>query len=331
MFYDKSGKILKEVKGAQKILVNCHRSPDPDSIGSALALYTILKKLKKDVEIVCPGKVPKDLSFFKDYKEIKSIDFSKFDFNTYDLFICLDSSSPSMVTGDKSVSLPEMPIVVIDHHATNTRFGKINLIDLDISSCAELMYRIIKDWDIDLNKRAAHYLLAGIIGDTGAFRYTGASPGTFKVAGDLIKLGADKDEIIFNLYNSYDFNLIQFWGEVLKRMHMEKDENFIWSAVSYEIYKKYSMPDFAKETSAGLFAQVVDGTDFGIIMVEQDEKTLSLSLRSRTGIDVSKIAAELGGGGHIYAAGAKIEGMPFDEAVKEALKVAKKYAKKIKN
>jgi len=100
MNYKESKEILAEIKKAETILLNCHRGPDPDSIGSALALYGALKKLGKKVVIICPSdELPRNMKFLKNYgKILKGVDFAKFDFSKFDLFIVLDSSSWGMVS-----------------------------------------------------------------------------------------------------------------------------------------------------------------------------------------------------------------------------------------
>src|SRR3989344_8203976 len=128
MYHELSTKILEEVKKANKSLINCHRNPDPDSIGSALALKVVLQKIGKEAKIICPTKLDKGVSFLKGFDEIEVVDFSKFDFKKYGLFITLDSSTWDMVTGAKNTSRPKgIKIITIDHHFTNDSFGDINL------------------------------------------------------------------------------------------------------------------------------------------------------------------------------------------------------------
>src|SRR3989304_2761044 len=146
MNYPLSQKLLEEIKKAKKILVNCHRGPDPDSIGSALALYEILTGMGKDVRVVCPSEVSQlNLDFLENFKKIETIDFSKFDFSDYDLFIALDSSSWDMVSENKEMKVPDISIIVIDHHKTNTKFGGINVIDDKTTSTGELLFLIFED------------------------------------------------------------------------------------------------------------------------------------------------------------------------------------------
>lgn len=331
MNYKESKIILEEIKKAKRILVNCHRGPDPDSVGSSLALYGVLEKLGKRVEIVCPSnEIPENTAFLKNFKKVqKNVNFSRFDFSKFDLFITLDSSSWEMVTDLKDFMPPNIPVVVIDHHKTNTRYGRINLVDDKVTSTGELIYLVIEDWGLDINKDIATALMTGIVGDTGAFRFPGSTRKTFEVAGTLMSEGADKDKIIFHIYHSISFDVIKFWGEAINKVKVDSEHRFVWSAVPYEKFVELGGEKISRESSASLFAQIVDGTDFGFVMVEQEKNALSVSFRSRTGVDTSSIAAELGGGGHIYASGAKVEGLPFDKAVEKVLQVARKYSRKV--
>jgi bifunctional oligoribonuclease and PAP phosphatase NrnA len=329
MNYKESKLILKEVKKAKSILLNCHRGPDPDSIGSALALAEVLKGMGKQTEIICPSEELYDsVDFLKGYRSIrKGVDFEKFAFDKFDLFICLDSSSWGMVAGSENVSFPTIPIVVIDHHVTNPQYGKINLVDENISSAGEIVYRIVADWDAPLTKDVATALLTAIIGDTGAFRFSNATALTFEAAQKLMEKGADRNMIIKRVYANEKFNLLKFWGEVLSVMKIDRTGKFVWSAIPIKTFEKYNRPQTGKETAASSFVAVVEGTDFGFVAIEQVKGVLSISFRGRGDFDTSAIARELGGGGHAAASGAKIEGLSFEKAVDRLLRIARKHAK----
>jgi phosphoesterase RecJ-like protein len=326
MNYKESAKILVEIKKAKKILVNCHRGPDSDSVGSALALSRVLKNMGKDVLAICPSDIPHDLTFLHDADSIKRVNFSAFDFSEYDLFLVIDSSTYSMVTGLKDSDKPSIKTIVIDHHFSNEKFGKINLIDAKRTSTGELLFKVFEDWGIEINQDVAESLLTGIIGDTGSFQYQNVGEETLRIAATLIEKGANKDKIIYNIYRNIDFKEVKMWGKFIESMKIE--DSFVWSAISLTTYKDFGEYPYAKEDVANLFFPIVKGTDFGIVMVETNENVLSVSFRSRSGFDVSKIAEEVGGGGHKAAAGARIEGLPFEEAVNKVLTAARKHAKK---
>ncbi len=327
MNYKESRQILEEIKKAKKILVSCHKGPDPDSIGSALALYYFLTGIDKEVEMVCLDDVSDYCDFLPSIEDIKRVNYKEFDFSKFDLFIIPDSGSWEMVVGRGSIDLPDLTTIVIDHHKTNKGFGKIDLVDEKTTSTAEILYLIYEDLGIKITPNIAMALLTGIIGDTGVFQYKGVGAKTLDIAKNLMELGADKDEIVFNIYNSYDFNLLKLLGEILLRMEKDKEYKFVWSAIPFDIYNKHSRPISTKEVAAAMFSSIVKETDFGMIMTETKEKSLAISLRSRTDFDVSKIAEALGGGGHKNAAGAIIEEKEYNEAVENALQVARKFAK----
>lgn len=326
MNYEQSAQILDEIKKANKILVNCHRGPDSDSVGSATALARVLEKMGKESAIICPSEIPADLKFLGTEK-IQTVDFTKFNFSEYDLFLTIDSSAYSMVSGFKETVMPQIPIIVMDHHISNEGFGKINLIDSTMTSTGELLFKVFTDWGVEIDKKIAQSLLTGIIGDTGSFQYQNVGAETLRNAAKLIELGADKDEIIKNIYRNIDFTEVKLWGKFIENMEVDEEFGFVWAAIPHSLYKEYGEPYSAKEDVANLFFPIVKGTDFGMVMVEMEERLLSISFRSKSDFDVSVIAQKLGGGGHKAAAGARIEGLPFDSAVTKVLETVRKYAK----
>lgn len=328
MNYRESSKILKEINKSEKILLNCHKGPDPDSIGSALALYEVLKGMGKSVDIVCPTTINYEFDFLKSIKKIKKVDFRSFHFKKYDLFIIQDTTGLDRVTGSKDVKRPEIPMIVIDHHITNEKFGDINLVVGNSSSNAEILYNLINDWGVEINSDIATALLTGILGDSGVFRFPGTTSQTLKIGAELMEKGANKNAIVSSLYFDDEFNTLKYYGEVLKAMEFDKKGKFIWSAIPHDLYKKYGKPIEARSAAAGTFAQSVRGANFGLIMVEDGDQRLSISLRSKPGYDISKLAAKFGGGGHANSSGAKVEGLDFEKAVSKVLKVARKFAKK---
>jgi len=324
MNYKESAKILSEIKASNKILINCHRGPDSDSVGSALALSQALKSLGKEATVICPSDIPSDLAFLKGANEIIRVNFTSFDFSAYDLFLILDSSTYAMVTGLKDAVKPNIKSIVIDHHPSKERFGNINLIDPGMTSTGELLYRILDDWGVSLTKDISECLLTGIIGDTGTFQYQNVGEATLRIAAELMEKGADKDKIVYNLYRNIEFKELKMWGKFIESMKIE--DGFVWSAIPYTAYKDFGEYPYAKEDVANLFFPIVKGTEFGIVMVETSENILSVSFRSRNGFDVSKVAKEVGGGGHKAASGARIEGVPFQDAVNKVLIAARKYS-----
>jgi phosphoesterase RecJ-like protein len=334
MNYSESQLVLDEIKKANRILVNCHKGPDPDSVGSALALYEVLKTyFKKDVTVVCPDDLPINTQFLEDRLTDKLVfekmDFNNIDIKKYDLFIVLDSASWAMVRGGGNNEPIGIKTIVVDHHLTNDRYGQINLIDSNMSSTAELLYFIFKDWGLDMDIENGYpffqkSLLTGIISDTGCLKFSNVDTKTVEVVGDLMKF-VDKDEIVFNLFQKNSLISIKVVGEMLSRVVLDDSKKFVYTALSYEEYKKYGNEEEARDMVSSNFIQSIDGTDFGFVAIEEKPRELSVSFRSRTDFDTSKIALELGGGGHKVASGAKIRDTDFNEALEIVLSVCRKY------
>jgi len=308
--YPLSKSILKEIKKANKILINVHRNPDLDSIGSATALYQALIRMGKKVILICPHEIPENFRFLKGTDKVKTVDFSSFDFSLYDLFIILDSGSYDIVTGSKEVKLSDIKKIVIDHHRTNLFNNvEIKLYD-ELSATCEIIYQMLIDWGVGIDKDMATSLFSGIAGDTVFFKYGGNTKLTFKIATELLNLGADKSKLIDQAFDSFDFGLVKLIGETLEKMEKETSPagEFIYSIIDYQTYEKYGKPKGARELVADFFARSIKGYGFGIIIFEVEKNVFSLSFRSKENVDVSEIAKKLGGGGHKCAAGATING-----------------------
>jgi phosphoesterase RecJ-like protein len=326
MNYKESVKILDRIKKSRKIIVNCHRVPDPDSVSGALALYRVLLKMGKDVKVVCPTEVHENFKFLPGFKKIETVDFTKFDFSDFDLFLTLDSSDYYIVTGDKDVSMPDIEVVNIDHHETNTEYGKINLVDISRPSVAEILYQLFADWKVEIEARTATCLLTGVIADSVNFTIPEADEKTHMISAELIRLGADKNKIYLYLNKNIDYRMFKLWGKIIEKMEFDKKNGFTWSAIDNGVYKKSGGTKVVRSWFATRFMQTIEGTDFGIVMVEEEKDQLNVSIRSRTGIDISTLARKLGGGGHKLASGCTIKDMSFDKAVNKVLSETKKFA-----
>ncbi len=318
MNYPESLEILKRIKGARSILLNCHHNPDADSVGSSLGLAYGLIEMGKSIKVICPSSVPKRFDFLTKKMPIDVVDFSSFDYSCYDLFITLDSSSWNRVSGGTGIKKADIFMICIDHHKTNQKYADINLVAPDISSTSELLYQLYLDWGIDIFKlenarEIATCLFTGILGDTGGLRYAEANEKTYEIASTLMKV-ASKDEIVFNLFQRYELNTIYYWAYILSKIRFNEKGKFVYAFINKEEYQKYGKIEGAKGELADIFFSSIEGSEFGLIVVEEGEGNVVLSLRSRSGFDVSEIASRLGGGGHRWAAAGRIVGMSFEES-----------------
>lgn len=319
MHFSQSKDIKDAITKAKHILINVHRSPDLDSVGSALAFYHVLKKMGKKVTLVGPHHIDPKHSFIPASQNIKKIDFKTFDFSPFDLFLILDSGSSQIVTDSPTAPLPQLPRIVIDHHKTNNIKGEIRLVKDDASATAEILFCLFQDWNVSITPDIATMLFAGLSHDTLFFKYTENDVETFATASSLIKMGADKDLILDRVFNNTDALLLRNVGQVLQKLKIQK--SFAWIAVSYGEYKKMGAPLGIREYLADFFIATIAHTSFGVVMLEEKPGKLCISFRGKKGIDVSEIAKKLDGGGHLYRAGATVYG-DFKTMVKRVLTCA---------
>jgi len=187
---------------------------------------------------------------------------------------------------------------------------------------------IFEDWNIDIDKNLATILLSGIAYDSNFFQQKNTYANTHLIASKLMEYGADNNYLSFKLKRSNEIGIIKLWGEFDRKLKLDKKYNFVWTAIPYSIYKKHLMAVSSTAEYSNMIARTVLGSNFSIVMTEKEPKTLTMSIRARIpGFDVSLIARGIGGGGHKDASGAAVKGLPFREAVKLSLKVARKFAK----
>lgn len=332
-FEELGSQIKQKIDEADSILLSLHRGPDGDSIGCCLAMKKYLESQAKEVRLISSSPIPPSYDYLPT-DEIDHFQFLDLNLEKLDLFIFLDSADWQMVHEkiDDNTKLPSKEKVInIDHHGTNSKYGGINLIVDDSASTAEILFDLFKLWQVKLDKVLAQYLLVGVVTDTGVFRYTNTSSSTLKTAAELMERGADLDVIVFNYLRRNKPEKLRFWGVVLENLEVDEKNKFAYAFVPYSQAKEYFDDNYPREYKSGaasLFMAGVEGTEFGIVMIEEEEGELSGSIRSRRDFDVSKIAEELGGGGHPGAAGFSLQ-MTFDKAVKKVLTTARKHSRRI--
>ena len=307
--YFQSKLIFQEIKQSKNILINVHRNPDLDSIGSATALYRALNKIGKKITLVCPHEIPENYRFLKGADLVLTIDFKTWadtDVRPYDLFLILDSGSYDVVTGSKEIKLPDVKKIIIDHHRTNNWENYVErILDIKASSTSEIIFNLLNDWEVEFDSDIATSLFAGISSDTVFFKYDQNAKNTFKITAELLDKGADRDKVVEQAFDSFDFDLVRMIGEFLTKIR--KGDRYIYSVLDNETYVKFGKQKGAREIVANLFARSIKGFDFGIMAVEYEAGKFALSFRSKK-TDVSVIAKKLGGGGHKNAAGATFKG-----------------------
>jgi len=242
--------------------------------------------------------VPASESHLPGSKQVRSKPDGKFD-----LSVVVDCSELARVGG--ALNGYGMPDWNIDHHITNLNFARINLVESEAASTAEILAELIPAWGLPLSQRVVSALLTGILTDTIGFRTSNVSPKTLRIAAALVEAGG-------NMYDLYQQSLLQrsyqaarYWGLGLSKL--QREGRMVWTTltVSDRRVAAYSGCDDADMIN---FVSAINEVDVSLIFVEQNRTHIKVSWRSKPGYDVSQIALGFGGGGHMAAAGADIEG-----------------------
>lgn len=251
----------------------------------------------------------------------KDVVFSKGS-NQFDLIIVLDSADLEQVGNiyEKNADLFfSAPVINIDHHASNTFFGNINLVDITAASTSEVIVPLIKEIEKVENKKLmtpdiATLILLGIITDTNSFQNPNTTPKSFDTAADLIDAGARQQEIIQNIYKTKKVSTLKLWGNTLSKIQVDPIHRLVWSTINKnDLHEMGASPDEASGIIDELMSNA-PGAEVILLLKDTLNGMLSGSVRTTSpNIDANQIAGLFGGGGHLQAAGFKIKnGKDFD-------------------
>jgi phosphoesterase RecJ-like protein len=297
--------IIDYINRASNILITAHEEPDGDSIGSQLALAGYIRCVGKNVTIINRGLIPAKYRFIPESGSI--IDSSQYAGNNhYDLAIILDCPRIGRIGNVADIIGNDIPIINIDHHADNTSYGIINMLDPAISSVGEMLYEFFRNSQIAIDVNMAISLYVAIITDTGRFRFRSTTRRTMEIAGHLIDLGADPRDICDKIYYSILPETLKMTGQVLSGIEFYEAGKICLLQMSRQtlIENKLDIGETDGLTDYSMFGE---GVVVGVMLKEIDATRTKVSLRSRDGIDVSLLAQKYGGGGHRNAAGYTLE------------------------
>ena len=295
-------------RNSRRVLLFAHRRPDPDTIGSTVALKRYLQDSGKIVDIACFDPFP---AYAKTLFQERFLHPTKIDFSLYDVFVGCDSVERGFHEVQDRIHPEKQVVVILDHHHDVRLSGDIVINDDDhFSSTAEILYTFFRFEGVRISHRLATPLLFGIAGDTGNFQHRCTSSQTLQAVSELLKAGAPLKEITKVVASNKNVALLHLWGKALEKARFHAQTGMIYAALSEEDLKEYrdilSSEDIKKVSS---FLATVPYARFSLFAFQEDPETIRCSLRSeKEGIDVSHIAQSFGGGGHALAAGFIVKG-----------------------
>lgn len=311
--------ILEEINKAEKIVIITHENPDGDAIGSSLAMKLALKQLGKDADVIIP-EFPKAFEFLPGTDEIKK----ESDIEKYDLAIALDCASIKLLNGFVKYFDNAKSKVLIDHHSSNTMFADYNYVDQDAPACAQLLLVVFGYFNIEVTQNIGTCILAGIITDTGGFKYEGVTADTFRFVSELCDKGIKVSQVYNQVYASQTRAKFELHKIALDRLEFLEDGKVAFTYITKSDEEKVGAKngDYDGIVENG---RDVEGVEVSVFLRETD-KGIKVSLRSKSYVNASEVAMMFGGGGHIRAAGCNIQGS-MEQAKNQILNRVKCYLK----
>ncbi|MET0772876.1 MAG: bifunctional oligoribonuclease/PAP phosphatase NrnA [Candidatus Limnocylindrales bacterium] len=310
---------VERLRGARRVLAIGHESPDADAFGSALGIALAVEWLGGRATPMSSDPVPEMYRFMPCIERIAAEPDPDVD---YDLIVVTDSGELSRVgrvAREHAELFGRVPILVVDHHASNVGFGAVDYVDPRAAAACEQVALLLARLGVPLDAHGgaiAGDLMAGIIGDTASFQHPNVTPRTLRVSAELLEAGAPMSDVTRRLYRSKPNEQIRLFGVVLARVESAKDGRLVWATL---LPSDLASAGAVAEQSEGIIDLLAQSAtaEVAILFRDQGDST-RISTRTRDGgVDAITLTSAFGGGGHPRAAGATVQ-LPIDQA-KEAV------------
>ncbi len=288
--------------------------------GSSLALYIMLKRLKKEVDIIIPN-YPKTYRYLPCVDEIKNE--AKKD-RIYDLAIALDCGDIKRLDDpNENYDLAKVTIN-IDHHSSNSMFADYNFVDPVAPACSQILTSIFNQIGVEINKEIGTCLLTGIITDTGGLRYEGVTSETYEFVADILKKGVKVSKVYKQAFAAISRNKFEARKLAIERLEFLENGKVTFTYMTKEDMKNIGIGTNELE---GIVenGRDIEGVEVSVFLYEK-ENCFKASLRSNEYVNCADICLLFGGGGHIKASGCTLP-YKFEEAKEKILSAVKRYIK----
>lgn len=294
-------KFKEQLKDANSIALISHLDPDGDNLGSLTALSKSLLNLGKKVYPIEFDKIPENLKFLPNLDLLS--DNTDININ---MIICLDCANYERLGKVDELFNKAKYRINIDHHQSNEFYGDVNIVKKGYSSTCELVFDLINEINLPIDKEISMSLLTGISTDTGRFLYSATTADTLAKASKLVENGADMMKINELIYQSKKFEAQLLENEILSKTEIYNDY-VAFSFVMTDQLNKYNVEISDIDSVINTFRDT-DKIKISVLIKQQTENEYKVSFRSKGNIDVGLIAINLGGGGHKNAAATRITG-----------------------
>jgi bifunctional oligoribonuclease and PAP phosphatase NrnA len=315
--------ILDFINMNDNFLLTAHVNADGDAIASVLAASLFLEKLQKQFKIVFHDQaIDPKYSYIKNWNKIESYnDLLKQNLNgAIKAALIFDSPGNSRIGDVNTLLANGMPSLKIDHHPVEDTFNTDDWVDTDASSVSAMIFEIIEQSPVSIDKDLAEALYTGIIFDTGRLSYSNTRARDFEICALLAKAGVDPGKITNAMFFNNNATSLQVIGQGLK--NIEQYLNGHVTVITLFNKDLHDVPQYEIEDLASFSVSLRD-SEVGAFIREIEPGFFKISLRSKTFVDVSEVARQFDGGGHVRASGCRFEGT-YQDLLDKLLNILKK-------
>ena len=309
------------IQESNRILLTTHENPDGDGLGSQIAMYNHIKNLNKECRIINISKLPDKYNFLNSNNEFETFDQSQLEWiEESDLTIVFDIGHSIRVGEMHKYIFSDKKSLSIDHHPIkdNEPFT-YTWVDITAPATGYMVWDLLKNDDLDLfDSQSATGLYTALVTDTGSFRYSNTNADCHKMASHLIESGVKPQEVTTHVYESRKLLHIQLLGDALNGMQFVHDKKVAWVKLDNKQFSSRKANSSDIEGFAD-FVRSIENVEIAFTMIEDEDGQIKLSFRSQGNYIVNDVAKQFGGGGHKYAAGAKVNSLKMEELEKEIL------------
>ncbi|MDE7453461.1 MAG: bifunctional oligoribonuclease/PAP phosphatase NrnA [Clostridia bacterium] len=312
MINNSAFEIAEKLKKANSIAVFCHARPDGDALGAGLALCLAFHNAGKSAVMCCEDLPPEKFAFLPAMKLVRRGLPTKTEYDTFISVDCADVSRMSIFAD--AYSKFAGTTINIDHHVSNSGYGKLNYV-IDCPATCEVLTDLFSLAGFEITKDIADLLLLGLITDSGNFTHLDVGENTFKTAAKLRAAGGDVNLINYMMFSRQPKQRAVLYGRVMNKIRFALDDRLTFIVTTLDDMAETGADKSLTEGFVD-FPLTVDGVEVSISLLEVKKNHYKVSFRSKGKVNVNAVAATFGGGGHVLASGCVLGG-EFEEVIEK--------------
>ncbi|MGN0819482.1 MAG: bifunctional oligoribonuclease/PAP phosphatase NrnA [Christensenellaceae bacterium] len=294
--------LSNKIKTLKSALIFCHSRPDGDTLSSAFSLKYALQKTGVRAEVTCQDEIPEkyaSLNLFDGFSDAVQG-------NVYDAHISVDCANEQMIGANYNLFAKNKQTFNIDHHISNTRYAKYNFVKNECANTVNI-YNLIVAMGIEIDEKLANALYVGIMTDSGNFSQSNTDANALTVASELVKNGATPDKLYNKLFKNQPISRAKLYLDVMQGLRLYHEGRLAIIKIMQSDLERYNLKS---EVTEGFidFPQTIDSVEVAISILQKSDKCFKISFRSKSYVNVNEIASIFGGGGHVRASGAVLNG-----------------------